>query len=314
MNKKTQAIVEGSLLVGIAVIIFWLSYFIFPFFFLCSLPFLFLSYRWGLRISFISLIISLIISILFLTPLNVFFLFFPSGVLGIILGFGIRNNLSLGRLFFLGGSINLILEILTILGGMFLLNIPFEKALGIDIMKDSWRNSLSFLKSFLDENSIKDLSENYNQIFNFLNIVIPSILIISSFFQVIFNYWIAQKILQRFKVNIRPIPSLETLKIPIKLLNILLIMLLISFFISYFLPLGVNIFNNFVFLLQFLLITEGFFVLWSFLKNFIYSKIIRILIIFLFIFNPLLTFLLFIVGTIDIFYPIREKFLMREKI
>ncbi|MCX7845933.1 MAG: YybS family protein [Dictyoglomaceae bacterium] len=314
INKSTKAIVEGSLLAGIAVIIFWLSYFIFPFIFLCSLPFLFLSYKWGFKISLISLIVSLVISSLFLTFLNALFLYFPSGILGIVLGIGIKRNLSLGKLFLLGGSINLILEVLTILGGMLLFKIPFEKVLGIDIMKESWKNSLNFIKSFLDENSIKDLMGNQDQFFNFLNIIIPSLLILSSFFQVVINYWIAQKIFIRFKLNIKPLPSLDTLRIPKILWNILFVILIFSFILSLFTPLGINIFNNGVFLLQFLLILEGCFVLWSLLKKYIYSKIMKIFIIFLFIFNPFLTFLLFIVGIIDIFYPIREKFLLREKL
>lgn len=314
INIKTHAIVEGSLLAGIAVIIFWLSYFIFPFIFLCSLPFLFLSYKWGIKISLISLIVSLIISSFFLTPLNAFFLYFPSGILGIVLGVGIKQNLNFGKLFFLGGSVNLILEILTILGGMLLFKIPFEKVLGIDVMKEGWKNSLNFIKSFSDEKSLRNLIENEDQIFNFLKIIIPSLLILSSFFQVIINYWIAQKIFTRFKLNIKPLPSFDTLKIPKNLLNILFIILIFSIILSYYSSLGIDIFNNGVFLLQFLLIIEGFFVLWSFMKKYIYSKIAKILIIFLFLFNPLLTFLLFVIGVVDIFYPIREKFLSREKI
>ncbi len=301
-NKNTQAIVEGSLGAGISVIIFWLSYLFFPFIFLCSLPFLFLSYKWGFKISFISLIVSLTISSFILPPLNACFLYFPSGILGIVLGIGIKKEISLGKLFLLGGSIGLILEILTVLGGMLLFNISFEKVLGIDIMRESLKNSFKYL------------TENHDQFIKFINIIIPSLLILSAFFQVVINYWIAQKILIRFKLNIKPLPSLDTLRVPKKIWNILFIVLVFSIILSYFSSFGINIFNNGVFLLQFLLLIEGFFVIWGFLKKYIYSKIIRIFMVFIFLFNPILIFLLFIIGIIDIFYPIREKFLLREKI
>ncbi len=197
---------------------------------------------------------------------------------------------------------------------MLLFHISFEKVLGIDIMKESWKNSLNFIKSFSNENSIKYLMETQDQFIKFINIIIPSLLILSTFFQVVINYWIAQKILTRLKLNIKPLPSFDTLRVPKKIWNILFIVLVFSIILSYFSSFGINIFNNGVFLLQFLLLIEGLFVLWGFFKKYIYSKIIRIFMVFLFLFNPILIFLLFIIGIIDIFYPIREKFLLREKI
>lgn len=317
INKKTQALVEGSLLAGIAIIISWLAYYIFPFVFLCSLPFIFLSYKWNWKISLLSLLVTLIILSLFINPLNTFFIYFPSGVLGIVLGWGIRKELSLGKLVFLSSIANLFLELLTLTGTIIIFKLPLEKALGVDILKESWKNSLNFIQSFsknLDPSSIKYLEETQKQIFNSINIIIPSLLILASFFQVILNYWIAQKIFKRFKWNFKPLPSLDTLRISRKLWNILFLALIFSFILSFSNPLGINMFNNIIFLLQFLLILEGFFVIWSYLKRYISSNPLRFLIILFFLFNPFLTFFVFILGIIDMFYPIREKFLLKERL
>ncbi|MGB9857202.1 MAG: DUF2232 domain-containing protein [Dictyoglomaceae bacterium] len=301
INKRAQAIVEGSLLSGIAVILWWLSYYIFPFIFLCSLPFIFLSYKWDWKISSLSLIVTLMVVSLFINPLNTFFLYLPSGVLGIVLGWGIKKDLSLGKLFFLSSSANLFLELLTIAGSIILFKLPLERVLGIDILKEGLKNSFN----------IEYLEGIQKQILSSINLIIPSLLILSSFSQVILNYWIAYKIFKRFKWNLKALPSIDTLRIPRKLWNILFITLILSLVLSYFTSLGINIFNNVIFLLQFLLVLEGFFVIWSYLQKNISSNFLKILIILFFLFNPFLTFFVFILGVIDIFYPIREKFLMR---
>jgi uncharacterized protein YybS (DUF2232 family) len=309
--KRTQAIVEGGLLSGIAVVLCWLSYFIFPFVFLCSLPFIFLSYKWNWKISTLALLVSLIILSLIINPLNTFFIYFPSGVLGIILGWGIKKNLNIGKLIFLGSFVNLILEIFIIFLSMIIFKIPLEKAIGIDILKESYQNSFNFIQSLFknsDSLNLKYLQDIQKQIISSVSLIIPSILILSSFFQVVLSYWITQKIFKRFKWNLRPIPPIENLRIPGIIWNITFVLLIISLILTLYFK-NVIFYQNIIFLFQFLLLLEGFFVVLSFLKKFINSNVIRILIILLFLFNPFLSMIIFIIGLIDIFYPLREKFL-----
>jgi len=65
---NTRSVAEGSLITAISIILFWLSYWFFPLIFFCSLPFIFLSYRHNIKISFLSLLISFILASLMMNP------------------------------------------------------------------------------------------------------------------------------------------------------------------------------------------------------------------------------------------------------
>ncbi|PMQ02516.1 MAG: hypothetical protein CBR30_02445 [Dictyoglomus sp. NZ13-RE01] len=311
-NKEIQALVEGSLFAGITVVITWLSYYIFPLVFLSSVPLVFLSYRWNLKISFLSFIVSILILSLILSPVNSFLFFAPSGILGIVLGWSIKKKYPLSKIIFLSSLICFFTELFNIFISMVFFKLPFDKALGLDLMRESIDNSFNLLKSFnLDQNYLKSLEEMYKEFFKSINIIIPSILLFSAFFQGVFNYWIVQKVFKRFGWEIPTLPSLDNLKIPQKIWRILATILIVSFIlgiIPLFSKVGLYFFNNVLFVFQFLVILEGIFVSLSFLKRVFYSKIIRAIILLLIIFNPFFSFILFIIGFIDIFYPLREKF------
>jgi uncharacterized protein YybS (DUF2232 family) len=313
---NTRSIAEGSLITAISVILFWLSYWFFPLIFFCSLPFIFLSYRHNIKISFLSLLISFILASLMMNPFSTFALFLPSGFFGIFIGYGIKAKWNIYKLLFVGFVILLFFQVLDILISMIFFKIPFEKALGLDVYKESWQKSSELLSKYFKDKESQEIINLQGSFVKNINLFIPTLLIISAFTQVIINYLIAERVLRRFQVDIPKLPNIEYLRIPKKLLFILFLIYIISGLAYSFLKtlswlqyLGINI----SLLIQALVLVNGYIFLWIFLKKYIEGKWLRWLLLILIILNPIFGSIIFIVGLIDIFYPLREKILMKRE-
>ncbi len=308
-NRRLQGLVEGSLITAINIVLAWLSYWFFPVIYFIPLPFLILTYRNGLRISILSLIISIILLSLMLTPFRAIFLTLPSGILGLYLGYGLQKKFNLKLL--IAGSFILLLffEILSIYLSMILFKIPFEKVIGIDAMKEGWRKSLEIFKNYLGESN-NEYIDMQNKFMENLHVFVPYFLIISTLFQVFLNYIIVEKVLKRFKIEAPPLPNLESFKIPKRLLFSIFIFYVFSVFVN--IPFRNLILSNLYLFLQTLILFNGYIFVWILLKHYISLRSLRILLFILFILNPVFGSIIFIVGFVDIFFPLREKLILKE--
>ncbi len=313
---NTRSVAEGSLITAISIILFWLSYWFFPLIFFCSLPFIFLSYRHNIKISFLSLLISFILASLMMNPFSTFALFLPSGFLGIFIGYGIKAKWNIYKLLFIGFVIILFFQVLNIMISMIFFKIPFEKALGLDVYKESWQKSSELLSKYFKDKESQEIINLQGSFVKNINLFIPTLLIISAFTQVIINYLIAERVLRRFQVDIPKLPNIESLRVSKKLLFILFLIYIITGITYSFLKtlpwiqyLGINI----SLLIQALVLVNGYIILWIFLKNYIMVKWLRWLLLIFIILNPIFGSIIFIGGLIDIFYPLRDKILMKRE-
>uniref|UniRef100_A0A7C3MP96 DUF2232 domain-containing protein n=1 Tax=Dictyoglomus thermophilum TaxID=14 RepID=A0A7C3MP96_DICTH len=313
---NTRSVAEGSLITAISIILFWLSYWFFPLIFFCSLPFIFLSYRHNIKISFLSLLISFILASLMMNPFSTFALFLPSGFLGIFIGYGIKAKWNIYKLLFIGFVIILFFQVLNIMISMIFFKIPFEKALGLDVYKESWQKSSELLSKYFKDKESQEIINLQGSLVKNINLFIPTLLIISAFTQVIINYLIAERVLRRFQVDIPKLPNIESLRVSKKLLFILFLIYIITGITYSFLKtlpwiqyLGINI----SLLIQALVLVNGYIILWIFLKNYIMVKWLRWLLLIFIILNPIFGSIIFIGGLIDIFYPLRDKILMKRE-
>ncbi|ACI18433.1 DUF2232 domain-containing protein [Dictyoglomus thermophilum] len=309
MNKKLQGLVEGSLITAINVVLAWLSYWFFPITYFIPLPSLILTYRNGLRISFLSLIISIIILSLVLSPFSAVFLILPSGLLGLYLGYGLSKRFNLKLL--LAGSFILLLalQLLGIYLSMVLFKMPFEKIIGIDAMREGWKKSLEIFKNYLG-NTQNEYIEMQNKFMENLHLFVPSFLIMSALFQVFLNYVIIEKVLKRFRIEAPSLPKLENLRVPKKLVFIIFILYILFAFIN--IPLRDVILSNLSLCLQFFILINGYILAWILLRYFIKNIVLRILLFIIFVLNPIFGSIIFITGFIDIFFPLREKIIPKE--
>ncbi|MGC9002641.1 MAG: DUF2232 domain-containing protein [Dictyoglomus sp.] len=309
MNRSLQGLVEGSLITAINIVLAWFSYWFFPMIYFIPLPSLILTYRHGLRISILSLIISIILLSLMLSPFSAIFLMLPSGILGLYLGYGLQKKFNL-RLLIVGSfTLLLFFEILSIYLSMILFKMPFEKVIGIDAMKEGWRKSLEIFRNYLGESN-NEYIDMQNKFMENLHIFVPYFLIISTLFQVFLNYIIVERVLKRFKIEAPSLPNLEGFRISKKLLFSVLALYILFIFVN--IPSKNIILSNLYLFLQTIILFNGYILAWILLKHYISRKSLRILLFILFILNPIFGSIIFIVGFVDIFFPLREKLILKE--
>ncbi|MGB9811505.1 MAG: DUF2232 domain-containing protein [Dictyoglomus turgidum] len=309
MNRSLQGLVEGSLITAINIVLAWFSYWFFPMIYFIPLPSLILTYRHGLRISILSLIISIILLSLMLSPFSAIFLMLPSGILGLYLGYGLQKKFNL-RLLIVGSfTLLLFFEILSIYLSMILFKMPFEKVIGIDAMKEGWRKSLEIFRNYLGESN-NEYIDMQNKFMENLHIFVPYFLIISTLFQVFLNYIIVERVLKRFKIEAPSLPNLEGFRISKKLLFSVLALYILFIFVN--IPSKNIILSNLYLFLQTIILFNGYIFAWILLKHYISRKSLRILLFILFILNPIFRSIIFIVGFVDIFFPLREKLILKE--
>lgn len=309
MNKeKIQGLVEGSLITAINIIILWLSYWFFPLIYIAPLPLVILTYRNGVKFGLLSFFISVILLTLITTPFTSIFLMVPSGTLGIFLGYGLLKKFRLKSLLIGSFLILLFLEIIGIYLSIVMFKMPFDKIMGIDAFKEGWKKSLEFANKYFNFSKEDEFVKTQNKFIENLHVFVPYFLIMSTFFQVLLNYVIIEKILRRFKIEAPILPKIDNLKIPKNLV--------VSLFVSY---LFFSLFNfsyrdyivsNLLLILQSLIILNGYIFLWILLRSFIYHKWLRWIFFMFFILNPVFGSIIFIIGLLDVFFPLREKFLL----
>ncbi|MGC8931134.1 MAG: DUF2232 domain-containing protein [Dictyoglomus sp.] len=309
MNRSLQGLVEGSLITAINIVLAWFSYWFFPMIYFIPLPSLILTYRHGLRISILSLIISIILLSLMLSPFSAIFLMLPSGILGLYLGYGLQKKFNLKLLIVGSFTLLLFFEILSIYLSMILFKMPFEKVIGIDAMKEGWRKSLEIFRNYLGESN-NEYIDMQNKFMENLHIFVPYFLIISTLFQVFLNYIIVERVLKRFKIEAPSLPNLEGFRISKKLLFSVLALYILFIFVN--IPSKNIILSNLYLFLQTIILFNGYIFAWILLKHYISRKSLRILLFILFILNPIFGSIIFIVGFVDIFFPLREKLILKE--
>jgi len=233
----------------------------------------------------------------------------PSGILGLYLGYGLQKKFNL-RLLIVGSfTLLLFFEILSIYLSMILFKMPFEKVIGIDAMKEGWRKSLEIFRNYLGESN-NEYIDMQNKFMENLHIFVPYFLIISTLFQVFLNYIIVERVLKRFKIEAPSLPNLEGFRISKKLLFSVLALYILFIFVN--IPSKNIILSNLYLFLQTIILFNGYIFAWILLKHYISRKSLRILLFILFILNPIFGSIIFIVGFVDIFFPLREKLILKE--
>lgn len=176
-------------------------------------------------------------------------------------------------------------------------------------MREGWRKSLEIFRNYLGESN-NEYIDMQNKFMENLHIFVPYFLIISTLFQVFLNYIIVERVLKRFKIEAPPLPTLESFRISKKLLFSVLVLYILFIFVN--IPSKDIILSNLYLFLQTLILFNGYIFTWILLKHYIPRRSLRILLFILFILNPIFGSIIFIVGFVDIFFPLREKLILKE--
>lgn len=306
--KKTRMLTEGALMLAVFTILLLIFNYI-PFLSLLSaifllLPFLLYSAKYSLKYSFLLLIggilVSGLVGTLLLIPVAIAY-----GTTGMVIGYCIQKKKSKSMMF-IAASIMFLLNTIA----QYVISIVFFK---IDVLKDSIKmvrtsieKSMNILNT-VDKGSADQMMEMFNAVIDSVTTLLPSLLVITSFLVVWILISINLPIAKRFQIEVPKWNSFRDLQLPKSVLWYYLITIILTIILK---PTQGSFENtalvNLNFILQLLMLLQGFSFLYFYSYEKKWSKAVPVLIIiFSFLLFPL-QYIIRILGIMDLGFNLRQ--------
>lgn len=299
---------EGALMLAVFTILLLIFNYI-PFLSLLSaifllLPFLLYSAKYSLKYSFLLLIggilVSGLVGTLLLIPVAIAY-----GTTGMVIGYCIQKKKSKSMMF-IAASIMFLLNTIA----QYVISIVFFK---IDVLKDSIKmvrtsieKSMNILNT-VDKGSADQMMEMFNAVIDSVTTLLPSLLVITSFLVVWILISINLPIAKRFQIEVPKWNSFRDLQLPKSVLWYYLITIILTIILK---PTQGSFENtalvNLNFILQLLMLLQGFSFLYFYSYEKKWSKAVPVLIIiFSFLLFPL-QYIIRILGIMDLGFNLRQ--------
>ncbi|AZB41120.1 DUF2232 domain-containing protein [Bacillus sp. FJAT-42376] len=305
--KRTNALTEGAIMLALFAVAVLITITV-PLLgmitsFALPIPFIIYALRHDARSSFLLFAASL--PVVFITgSISALIAAAPTALTGMIMGTLYKKRGSAPAV--IGGTFAFLATIL----GSYVISVLFFQVNPLAEFKSMMTESIDMATSFMktmgqspDEEQMKLLRTQVDQFFNLL----PTVLVMCSFFFSIVTHAIASPILKRLKLEVKPLKPFREWKLPKSIAWYYFAVILLSYLgfeKGSYLNIAVT---NLFFILMVLLIIQGL----SFLFYYAYAKgIAKGIPIAVSIFSLFLPFLLYpiqFLGIIDIGFKLREK-------
>lgn len=302
MNHKLRALIEGALTVAISIVILFLMVYTplgFLTFFVVPIPYIVYgarhSWKSGIAVGIVSLIVASMFGLILMTPIVIY-----GWIVGLVLGVSFARKdsgvqtIALGSITILG----LFLLALLISATVFQINLVDEM---VRLMDEIFQQSNQVLGSYMNQ-TLKgiDFAE-------MIKVHFPSLLIINSLFLGFVNYWIGYGLHKRLGNNPRPFPPFAELRFPKSIIYYYLVVLVIALIPSLMKIHWIQVsILNILPVLDIILTVQGILFVFFFAKQRNMGKGLPILSIVL-LFIPTITYILKIIGLLDLAMNIRTK-------
>ena len=305
--KRVNVLTEGAILLALFTVLTLMTLYLpligaFLMVFL-PLPFILYTVRHGIKAAVTlmaaSIFITLIVGSLFALPLTLTY-----ALSGIVMGYFYQKRQTAGAL--IGGTIAFLISFVVMYAASvaFFQIDPIEEATGsMDETIDMAKSMMAAIGQEANEAAINQLEEQMK----YIGYLIPSLLVSVSFIFAILSHAVTIPVLKRLKIQLVPLKPFREWKLPT---SIVWYYLIVSFI--FFLNLDTGSFLyiaavNLLFVLQVLLVVQGFSFIffYSHVKN--YSKAIPVTAIILSLILPILMYLVRILGIIDLAFNLRGR-------
>jgi uncharacterized protein YybS (DUF2232 family) len=305
--KRVNVLTEGAILLALFTVLTLMTLYLpligaFLMVFL-PLPFILYTVRHGIKAAVTlmaaSIFITLIVGSLFALPLTLTY-----ALSGIVMGYFYQKRQTAGAL--IGGTIAFLISFVVMYAASvaFFQIDPIEEATGsMDETIDMAKSMMAAIGQEANEAAINQLEEQMK----YIGYLIPSLLVSVSFIFAILSHAVTIPVLKRLKIQLVPLKPFREWKLPA---SIVWYYLIVSFL--FFLNLDTGSFLyiaavNLLFVLQVLLVVQGFSFIffYSHVKN--YSKAIPVTAIILSLILPILMYLVRILGIIDLAFNLRGR-------
>jgi uncharacterized protein YybS (DUF2232 family) len=311
---RTREVVESSLLVAMAVVLFLASYVLpvvgMAFALVCPAPLVVLGLRHNLGRAVLGVFVaSFLVSALTGVTGGLFFLL-SFGMLGVGLGFFARR---------LNSSVEILLYgVLVSLAGKLLLMILIAKITGINPLgldagdvNAVMDNVLAVYQRLgMSKEALVTAEEQIRSTLDLLPYVFPALLIMASALDCFLSYVISRAVMKRIgKGMLPPVPALSYWRFPKNLFWALLVAVLFSMasYIENIPEIIPRIGMNLRILVMILFYLQGLAVAWAYMCYKGAGKVLRYTGVVLTLFVPLLTQVTLLLGIIDMWFDLRSR-------
>ncbi len=313
---RTKALVESSLLVALAVVLFMASNTIpivgIAFTFLCPAPLVVLGLRHSLKRAALGSIVATLIISIFLGVVGGMFFLFGFAILGVGLG-------ALGRR--RDNAVEIVLYgILVSLASMLVLMVIVSRLTGVNpfsLETGEFEAVLDRVMSvysktgLIPPESLAPMRQQFEATFRIIPQVFPALLSIAAAIDCLSSYIVSRLILVRLGRGVLPpLPPFGEWRFPRNIFWALLASALLPFLggTGSLAPILSRVGINLRLLVSLLFMIQGMSVAWAFLgRTRVSGKAARGLIIFVAVLVPILSYFLIIVGLVDIWWDLRTR-------
>lgn len=314
MLTQTKSLVESSLLVGLAVVLFLASY-VLPvvgvvFSFLCPAPLVILGLRHDLRKASIGVVVSTLIVMAFLGPVGAVFFCLGFGVLGVGLGFLARK--------YSNGVEIILYGILVSLGSKLLLMLVITKLTGVN----PFSMNPAEMKTIVDKvfafyaakgmstANLEGIKDQVYKSITLIPLIFPALLTVASAVDCYLSYVVSSVVMKRIGGTSLPsITPFSEWRFPKSIFGALLVSIALSFAgNAYKWSLGIKVGTNLRLLVNMIFLLQGLSVTWFFLGKKKILPLFRGMILFFMLIIPMFSQLALLLGIIDMWFDIRTRF------
>ncbi len=310
----TRSLVESSLLVGLAVILFLASHFLpvigVAFSFLCPAPLVILGLRHDLGKSIVGLVAASILVMMILGPVGAIFFTLGFGFLGVGLGF-------LARKFEAAVDI-MLYGILISLGSKLLLMVIASKLTGINPfslepaeIKTVIDRVFSFYSSSgMSGSNLGEVKEQLTQTLELIPLIFPAILTMASAVDCYLSYAVSRIVLKRTSSIVLPaLPAFTNWRFPKSIFWALIVSIVLTMagMSGEEWNIWIKTGTNLRLLVNVLFLFQGMSLCWFFMTRKSLNIIVKVIIISLILFIPIISQVIILLGIIDMWFDLRSR-------
>ncbi|PLR67707.1 YybS family protein [Bacillus sp. UMB0893] len=305
--KRVNVLTEGAILLALFTVLTLMTLYLpligaFLMVFL-PLPFILYSVRHGIKAAVTlmaaSILITLLVGSLFALPLTLTY-----AISGIVMGYFYKKKQTSGAL--IGGTIAFLISFVVMYAASaaFFQIDPIKEATGsMDETIEMARSMMAAIGQEANEAAINQIEEQMK----YIGYLIPSVLVSVSFIFALLSHAATIPVLKRLKIQVVPLKPFREWKLPTSIVWYYLIVSFLLFFDlenDSFLFIAVL---NLMFVLQVLLVVQGFSFIffYSYVKK--YSKALPVAAIILSLILPILMYIVRILGIIDLAFNLRGR-------
>ncbi|MBY0148072.1 YybS family protein [Neobacillus niacini] len=314
--KNVRKLTEGAILLAAFAVLLLLTIYV-PFLgmvvnLFLAVPFMLFTAKNDGKSIFVFIVASLLLSFIVGSVMSLP-LALAYGTTGAVIGYLIQRQKNMGVLFIAGTLVFLINLIIIYVTSIVLFEVDMITEM-IELMRESLNVSADLLKNFGNAQDSEKLLEQFNNGLNLIKTLIPTLFVLSSFFIVFIMQLVSFPIIKRFGIKVEKWKSFKEISLPKSLLYYFLLTLLLSMFMNpeegTFWYMAII---NMTYILQFLMVLQGYtFMFYYFDKKGI-SKAISITIGIVAFLIPIFLYIIGILGIIDLGFDLRKGFIKKER-